>query len=241
MKRDIDEIRETIYDALDRHLYDRASSAIDALLPLARVEALGLRVSLFIEADDVSSAEAALAALMAARQDMTADETQYATFLSARVHFMRGERMSVIRELEPLMSARGGHVKGELREKIANLLGQCYRFIGESEKATAMYLEAAKAARANGDVALAAVEMSDYLFNRHYLPVKWTSAKRRRVMGSCSKTARCIFRAGERRASIAGKSASATFRPTFAIMSSCGFRSPFLNFMTAIASRSLST
>ncbi len=181
MKRDIDEIRETIYDALDRHLYERAASAIDALLPLARVEALGLRVSLFIEAGDEASAETALVALMAVRQDMTADEAQYATFLSARVHFMRGERMSVIRDLEPLMSARGGHVKGELREKIANLLGQCYRFIGESEKATAMYLEAAKAARANGDVALAAVEMSDYLFNLHYLPVKRVTDERKKA------------------------------------------------------------
>ena len=75
------------------------------------------------------------------------------------------EHASVIERLTPALQ-RVSAKERPYKEKICNLLGQCYRFLGDSEKSTAYYRQAADAA---DNTALKATEYSNYLFNLHYL------------------------------------------------------------------------
>ncbi|MBQ9364980.1 MAG: glycosyltransferase, partial [Schwartzia sp.] len=163
--------REAVYDALDRKDYGAAKIAIDELMKVSEREALGLYVNLFIEMNDASNARKALDAYLP-----TAPKDVYTRFLSARVRLMTGEHLKVIEELRPIEDDKS--IDGATREKILNLLGQCYRFIGDSEKATKAYLEASRVTK---DKMLAALEYSDYLFNSHYLPVVSLSDEREKA------------------------------------------------------------
>lgn len=89
----------------------------------------------------------------------------YTLFLQARFRFQQGERMQLIPELERILQG-AARIPTAYLEKIYNLLGQCWRFVGESAKSACYYKLAAQAATTRG---LRALEYSNYLFNLHYL------------------------------------------------------------------------
>jgi|GEM_PF-194063 len=125
-----------------------------------RFAGLALLTSVYIESRQQEKAEKVAAELL--REN---PRHVYAIYLKARVEFMAGEHASVIERLTPALQ-RVSAKERPYKEKICNLLGQCYRFLGDSEKSTAYYRQAADAA---DNTALKATEYSNYLFNLHYL------------------------------------------------------------------------
>ncbi len=169
-----DELRQTIYDALARHAYEAARTAIEAFRPGHEIEAQELLASTFIEEGDGLRATAATKEL-----ERLAPGSVYAGYLSARAAFLQGSRRAVAESLESLLAEKRT-IAPVYQEKIYNLLGQCYRFFGECEKSAQCYRKAAQAA---DSLELKALEYSDYLFNCHYLPAGIAEKRRQRAAG----------------------------------------------------------
>ena len=151
---------DKIYTYMEKRRYDLAEKSLQELLDAgAEKEAQELLVSLYIECSEREKAEHALQALL-----HIAPREAYTLFLQARVHFMKGCSLSVVKELE--LALKGKNMQSAVKEKIYNLLGQCCRYFGNSRKSTECYLQAAKTAESTE---MAALEYSNYLFNLHYL------------------------------------------------------------------------
>lgn len=153
----IAELRQNIYHALDSRNYDEAKIGIGELYKSCPQEALGLLTALNIERGEVSAAKDACQKL----QMMFGKDT-YTVFLQARIAYMEHKTVTACELLESLSVDRLDNV---YQEKIYNLLGQCYRFLGEGKKAAKAYQKAAQAA---DTPYLGALEYSNYLFNLHY-------------------------------------------------------------------------
>ena len=152
-------LRRRVYDALERHDYEGAREAADALAEVDSAEAASLRVSSYIEEGDAEGAERALGELLRLRPGEA--ET---CFLQARVLFMGGNRSAA---LEILQNIEPERIPRPWQEKVYNLMGQCHRFLGDSRRSAECYLRASRAAETEE---LGALEYSNYLFNLHYLP-----------------------------------------------------------------------
>lgn len=166
MGKSIDNIRDSIYQALDAHDYDQAYNAIKTLRVLNPGEAWGLETAIAIEKGNLEEAKAAwqkLAQLLP--QDI------YTQFLRARIHHLGHEYVTALHILEHLITEE---IPLPYQEKIYNLLGQCYRFLGEGEKSADAYLQAAKSALS---IDMARMEYSNYLFNLHYQNLLLASEK----------------------------------------------------------------
>lgn len=152
-------LRSRAYDALGRGDYTEARKAIGELAAVSPREAASLLVSSYIEEGDEGGAKKALKELLALDS-----ESVEAGFLEARVVFMGGNRVKTLERLKKLEKMS---MPPAWQEKVWNLMGQCYRFLGDSQRAAEFYLKASQAAKSPE---LAALEYSNYLFNLHYLP-----------------------------------------------------------------------
>ena len=170
---DIEKVRQEIYTALGRQDWAAARQYCAQLAEREPVEAAGLVVSSYVEAGDTTGAAAALVQLRSlAPQDL------YTQFLTARVAFMQRRYVTARDLLQKLLAQPD--VPDVYVEKLANLLGQCARELGDSETSVAAYRRAAEAAT---DAPTAALEYSNYLFNRHYLPQTDLAAEREAAAG----------------------------------------------------------
>ena len=166
-RKALEELRQSIYEALDRRDYVTASEELPKLLPYKEIEALELMTCVAIERGDTKAAEKVLRKLRAAQKKLT----PYQSFLEARVLFMEDRIIETLAALEKVQVHKA---TPEQQEKIYNLMGQCHKFLGENKKATDCYL---KAFRATSQGTVASWEYSNYLFNLHYIS---TSIKEQR-------------------------------------------------------------
>lgn len=161
--RSLEEQRQYIYGLLEKKQYTLAEKAI-LEMPEQKMdiqkEKLGLLTSLYIEMAEPIKAVNEVQELLA-----NFPQDGYGLFLLARIHFMAGKRLQVIDELEHALK-KGQNINNSCREKIYNLLGQCWRYLGDSERSTKAYLQASRTAE---DSDLQIMEYSNYLFNLHYL------------------------------------------------------------------------
>lgn len=168
------ELRENIYRALTARDYSAAQPGIEQLIELEPAEGLGLLTAMHIEQGDVAAAEQALARLVAVREDA------YTEFLRARILFMQHRYVSARDSLLAVVAA--GELEPAVGEKVYNLLGQCYRELGEAADAVAAYRRAAEVAPTPE---LRACEYSNYLFNSHY--VRSELVEQRRVAAAVNQ------------------------------------------------------
>lgn len=154
----MDELYEKIYTALDMRDYIAAKKYIAMLKDYDRNEAARLMVSLYIEQGKAAEAMREwekLAAIL--------PTDFYTHFLQARIFFMEKRYVSACRILQAITIPQE-KVSG-YGERIANLLGQCYRMLGKTEEAAAAYRKAVQYAN---EPQLKALEYSNFLFNLHY-------------------------------------------------------------------------
>ena len=156
---DVDALRDQIYEALTRGDEAAARADIQQLHTASPAEAAGLLTAVHIEA---GRGEEALAAWQERARYLPHDP--YTSFLRARIHLMQGERL---RALSLLQSLLGQSMSSAVAEKVYNLAGQCARFLGFAAEAVMFYEHARDAAP---DLMLRALNASNVLFNRHYLP-----------------------------------------------------------------------
>ena len=161
---EIEALRAHIYEALARGDEARAHAGIEALRTDEPAEAAGLLTALHIEG---GRADAALDAWRACVPD-----DPYTVFLRARIHLMQRERGAALRLLRSVM---GQTMRADVAEKIYNLAGQCARFFGHAAEAVAWYAQARDAAQ---ELSLRALNESNVLFNRHYLPASLAEDRR---------------------------------------------------------------
>lgn len=122
-----------------------------------------LLVSIAIEAGDTVLAKERIKLLV------EFPVSAYRLFLLARVHYMDNDYWQALTYLEQtLENDLLNNVNGQVREKIYNLLGQCYRFYAYPDRATECYYKAFEAVT---DKQLKILEYSNYLFNLHYLNI----------------------------------------------------------------------
>ena len=160
MRMDVLEpLRDRIFAALAHGDEDAARAGIEELRAHAPVEAAGLLTALHIEAGRV---EEALAAWQTCA--MGAPEDAYTIFLRARIHVMEKAWTKALDLLAPLFQHA---IAPAVAEKVYNLAGQCARVLGRPAEAVAFYEQARDAAP---DLMLRALNASNVLFNRHYLP-----------------------------------------------------------------------
>ena len=155
----LEALRDRIFAALERGAVREARRSIEKLRRYEPAEATSLLTALCIEERD---AKGALKAWQECRA--RAPHEPYTIFLRARIHLLMGERRAALRVLTPLFDAP---MSAEVAEKVYNLAGQCARFLGAADKAVEFYVRARDAAP---NLALRALNASNVLFNRHYLP-----------------------------------------------------------------------
>ena len=155
----LEALRDRIFAALERGAAREARRSIEKLRRYEPAEAASLLTALCIEERD---AKGALKAWQECRA--RAPHEPYTIFLRARIHLLMGERRAALRVLAPLFDAP---MSAEVAEKVYNLAGQCARFLGAADKAIGFYARARDAAP---NLALRALNASNVLFNRHYLP-----------------------------------------------------------------------
>lgn len=164
----LEALRDDIFAALSCGDETGARKGIKRLRRREPVEAAGLLTALHIEA---GRAREALAAWRECGKYAPRDP--YTIFLRARIHLLEGERSAALDLLTPLLDAE---MMPAVAEKVYNLAGQCARFLGRAADAVRFYERARDAAP---DLALRALNASNVLFNRHYLPA--TCAEDRRA------------------------------------------------------------
>ena len=155
----LEALRDRIFAALARGDEAAAIRDIEELRPHAPAEAAGLLTALHIEARRAREALAAWAEC-----ERCAPHDPYTIFLRARIALLDGERRAALDLLLPLMDMP---MSPAIAEKVYNIAGQCARFLGRAREAVAFYARARDAAP---DLALKALNASNVLFNRHYLP-----------------------------------------------------------------------
>ena len=155
----LEALRDRIFAALGRGAAREARRGIEKLRRYEPAEAASLLTALCIEERDAKGALKAWQECMA-----RAPHEPYTIFLRARIHLLMGERRAALRVLTPLFDAP---MSAEVAEKVYNLAGQCARFLGAADKAVGFYARARDAAP---NLALHALNASNVLFNRHYLP-----------------------------------------------------------------------
>lgn len=100
--KELERLREAVYQALDARDWAAARTAIAALAPLVPTEAAGLLVSSWIESGDLDAAETALEKLQ-----RLAPQVPYTQFLTSRILFGRKRYVTARRILEQALG-RGG-------------------------------------------------------------------------------------------------------------------------------------
>ena len=155
----LEALRDAIFVALARGDEAAAIRDIEELRPHAPADAAGLLTALHIEAGHAQEALAAWGEC-----ERCAPHDPYTIFLRARIALLDGERRAALDLLLPLMDAP---LSPAIAEKVYNIAGQCARFLGRAQEAVAFYARARDAAP---DLALKALNASNVLFNRHYLP-----------------------------------------------------------------------
>lgn len=166
MLTEVNRLRENIYKALENADYAQARQKINALSQIAPGEALGLLTAMEIERGDADRAQKAWQALYS-----ILPHDVYTLFLQARISYLRHEHVSALKILEALASR---DIPAIYQEKVYNLLGQCYRFLGMGEKSADAYLQASRTADGRE---LAVMEYSNYLFNLHYQELSLAAEK----------------------------------------------------------------
>lgn len=157
--KDIDKLRRKALAAMGSGDYKAARVAIEKLLPHIKDEAMELMVFLEIEFGNGEATERELNRLEA----LPGERTIYQHFLAARVYFLQKRVVDALAEMERIDIAQARPV---YREMIYNLLGECYKFLGECERAAEAYLLSSHTADTPGRAIL---EYSNYLFTMHYL------------------------------------------------------------------------
>ena len=168
MKRDVLEVlRARIFAALAHGDEAQAQNGIAELQAYEPAEAAGLRTALHIEAGRADEAFAAWQ-----QRAALAPDDPYTIFLRARIHVMENERICALTLLAPLLEQR---LPAAVAEKAYNLAGQCARFLGRAAEAVHYYAQARDAAE---ELSLRALNASNVLFNRHYLPASLAEDRR---------------------------------------------------------------
>ena len=168
MKRDVLEVlRARIFAALAHGDEEKAQNGIAELQAYEPAEAAGLRTALHIEAGRAGEAFAAWQ-----QRAALAPDDPYTIFLRARIHVMENERICALTLLVPLLQQR---LPAAVAEKAYNLAGQCARFLGRAAEAVHYYAQARDAAE---ELSLRALNASNVLFNRHYLPASLAEDRR---------------------------------------------------------------
>ena len=163
----LEALRDRIFAALTRGDEKAAKKGIKELHRYVPAEAARLLTAFHIEA---GCARKALAAWQECAR--LAPDDSYTIFLRARIHLLEGERVAALQLITPLLDRA---VPPALAEKICNLAGQCARFLGHAREAVTFYERARDAAP---DLALRALNASNVLFNRHYLPATLAEDRR---------------------------------------------------------------
>ena len=167
-----EDLRRKIYDLLEHGDYEGARMYLSAWKMESPIEARNLLVSTYIEEGDAEGAERALTDLIA-----LCPQSIETKFLQARVLFLRGERWESLAVLQKIPEKK---IPPAWKEKIYNLMGQCWRFFGNSQRSVEYYLRASRTACS---AELGALEYSNYLFNLHYLPDVTPSKARKAAQG----------------------------------------------------------
>ena len=163
----MEQLRDRIFVALARGDEVTARKGIRKLHRHAPAEAAGLLTALEIEA---GRAQEALRTWRECARHAPRDP--YTIFLRARIHLLMGERRAALDLLSPLL---GAEMSPAVAEKVYNLAGQCARFLGRAAEAVTFYERARDAAP---NLALRALNASNVLFNRHYLPTTLAEDRR---------------------------------------------------------------
>lgn len=160
VSKDVEKLRNKAYAAMGRGDYKVARNTIGKMLPHIGDEAMELMILLELEFGNGDAAERELKKLEA----LPGERTIYQRFLASRVRFLQKRIVEALSEIESIDVSQAKPVH---REMIYNLLGQCYKFLGECEKAADAYLLSARTANTRERAVLG---YSNYLFNMHYLP-----------------------------------------------------------------------
>ena len=163
----MEKLRDRIFAALARGDAAAARKGIRKLHRHAPAEAAGLLTALEIEA---GRAQEALRTWRECARHAPHDP--YTIFLRARIHLLMGERCAALDLLSPLL---GAEMSPAVAEKVYNLAGPCARFLGRAAEAVTFYERARDAAP---NIALRALNASNVLFNRHYLPATLAEDRR---------------------------------------------------------------
>ena len=155
----LEALRDEIFAALARRDERAAKKGIKRLHKYEPCEAAGLLTALHIEAGRAREALSAWRECARLRPD-----DPYTVFLRARIFLVEGARCAALDTLRPIM---GAEMSPAIVEKVYNLAGQCARFLGRAADAVAFYAQARDAAPTRE---LRALNASNVLFNRHYLP-----------------------------------------------------------------------
>ena len=155
----LEALRDEIFAALARRDEHAAKKGIKRLHKYEPCEAAGLLTALHIEAGRAREALSAWRECARLRPD-----DPYTVFLRARIFLVEGARCASLDTLRPIM---GAEMSPAIAEKVYNLAGQCARFLGRAADAVAFYAQARDAAPTRE---LRALNASNVLFNRHYLP-----------------------------------------------------------------------
>lgn len=159
VNKEVEKLRNKAYSAMGKGDYKAARAVLEKMLPLARAEATELMVSLEIGRGDGEAAERELLNM----QKLPGERTVYQKLLGARVYFLQKRVVETMREMESIDISKAKPVH---REMLYNLLGECYKFLGECDKASEAYLMSSRSSTVQD---CAVLEYSNYLFNFHYL------------------------------------------------------------------------
>lgn len=151
---------EKIIELLIAGSYKEAAQKADEPIKAGADEKvyLPLKVSAHIEAGETEKALSEAKRLL-----KLLPRDAYVCFLFLRARFLSGERGLTFELADAIKN--GENLTPPIAEKLYNLLGQCYRFLGESKKAAEAYKKAAEMVEQRE---LKALNYGNYLFNLHY-------------------------------------------------------------------------
>ena len=161
--------RGEIIAALEAHDYALANSIINELKMVNRLQGEIWEISLHLEQEQVTKARECWT-----RVKEIAPQNAQIRFLAVYIAYNEGQRVTLIDDIISLIEDDS---MASYRGKLYNLLGQCWRQLGEPEKCMEAYR---KACVYETDLHEKRMNYSNYLFNSHY--VNMPDAKRYKEM-----------------------------------------------------------
>lgn len=150
--------QDKIIAALEAHDYSLANSVINELKKINRLQGQMWEISLYLEQEQVTKARACWRQV-----NRIAPQDAQVRFLSVYIAYNEGQRVNLIGDITSLIA---DDLMSDYKGKLYNLLGQCWRQLGEPEKCIEAYK---KAGAYENDLHEKRMNYSNYLFNSHYV------------------------------------------------------------------------